>query len=106
MYDHVDARVLCSYLIHMARQESLVNGAMPLPEKNPAIGQVRCRLTPLQSPRVPHHHLLQRNSHRIASVAAEVLVRQKKNALATREGPLKGSTAIGRSANQPATLAT
>ena len=34
-----------------------------------------------------------------------MLVRQKENALAARESPLKGGAAIGRSAYQPAALA-
>ena len=46
-----------------------------------------------------------RNAHGEAGIAAQVLVGQKENALAAREGPLKGRARIGRGADQAAALA-
>ena len=54
---------------------------------------------------VPDDHLAERDPHCESGVAAQVLVGQKQDFLAAREGPIKGRARIGRGADQAAALA-
>jgi hypothetical protein len=107
MHDDLDAGILGAHLVHMAGQESA-----DAPRSGPSRAGCGWRRAvfsgpwpALQAPGVPDRHLLQRNAHRIAGVAAQVLVGQKQDALAARKGPLEGCARIGRGADQPAALA-
>jgi hypothetical protein len=103
--DDLDAGILGAHLIDVAGQKALMDGAVALPEQDAAGGELLLRLAPLNGPRVPDRHLVQRNAHGVAGVAAQVLVGQKEDALAAGEGPLEGGAGVGRGADQPAALA-
>ena len=52
--------------------------------------------------RIPDHHLLKRNSHAVAGVAAQVLVGNEQAFLAARERPLHHLARVRRRAHRPA----
>ena len=103
--DDLDAGILGAYLVNVAGEKTLMNRAVALPEQDAAGRQALLRLAALQAPRIPDRHLLQRNSHGISGVAAEVLIGQKEDALTAGKGPFHGGAGAGRGADQPAALA-
>ena len=55
--------------------------------------------------RIPKRHLFERDAHRLAGVAAEMLVGKEEGTLATREGPLENLGRVRRGADDAAVLA-
>ena len=102
MNDDLNAGILGAHLIDVAGQKAQMDGAVALPEQDAAVCKALLRLAPLQAPRVPNHHFVQRNPHGVAGVAAQVLIGQKQYPLAAGKGPLKGRVSIGGGADQPA----
>ncbi len=102
MDDDLDAGIFGAHLVDVAGQKALMDGAMALPEQNAAGREALGTFTSRQGPRVPDGHLIERDSHGVAGVAAQVLVGQEEDALASREGPPEGSAGVGRGADQAA----
>ena len=94
MDDDLNAGVLGAHPIDMAGQEALMDGAVALPEQNAAGGEALLRLATLNRPWIPEHHLVERNAHGVASVAAQVLVGKEENALTVLKGPLEGGAGV------------
>ena len=55
--------------------------------------------------RIPHDHLVERHTHLVRGVAAEMLIGQKENALAALPRPSQRRRAVGRRADDTAALA-
>src|SRR5438874_1937278 len=77
---------------------------MALPKDDLGLAQSRWRNASHDHVGVPDHALLQRNSHSIGCVAAQVLIRKKEDLFIAFQRPLECSCGIGRGAYQPSAL--
>src|SRR5262249_10636791 len=90
----------------MFGQKALVNRAVSFPENDFRVAQSLWRAPAPREVRIPDHHLSQRDSHSIASIAAQVLIGKKDNLGSLAEPPSECARRIRRCTYQPAMLAT
>src|SRR5713226_10326580 len=88
MGDDANARMLAADALDLLRSEALVHGAVALPQNNARTANRFRRVSAKFLVRIPHDHLLERDAHAIAGVAAEVLVGEEENFFARLEGPV------------------
>src|SRR2546430_17358926 len=85
---------------------SLVHGTITLPEDDArALNRFQC-VSAKFLVGIPNNHLLDRDAHAIAGVAAEVLVGKEENFFAALEGPLHDRGGVGAGADRTAMLAS
>src|SRR5215469_15352485 len=87
MNDDANAGLFASDRIDVLGEEALMDRAVALPENDlrlrEGLGAVPAELLE----RVPDNHLAERNSHTVAGVAPQMLIRQEENLLAARKSP-------------------
>src|SRR5258708_9733646 len=91
-----------SKLLYVVRLEHLMHRAMASPEQNPAGGNGLFGVSAHRFAGVPDHHFVERNAHGAGRVAAQMLVRGKKNTAALGERPVEYSAGVGAGANDSA----
>src|SRR5207245_11776208 len=105
MGNDADAGMLVADACHLLRGEALVYGTIALPQDDARIAH-RFRTVPAEFlVRAPDDHLLERNAHAIADVAADVLVGREANFFPGFESPLQNCGRVGTGANGAAVLA-
>src|SRR5260370_42428184 len=97
--------MLAADALNLLRGEALVHGAVAFPEDDArAVDRFR-RVSAKFLVRIPDDHLLPRDAHAIAGVAAEVLVGDKQDFFAPFQGPFHDSGPGRTLADRTATLA-
>src|SRR5205807_9757679 len=104
MHYDLDVWILGSDSVDMLRQEALVYRAVAFPKNNLGLAQFGGGDASHNHVRVPDHALLQRNSHGIRRIAAQMLIGKKEDLFITLQRPLEGPHRVGRCAYQSATL--
>ena len=92
-------------LLDLFDGEALVGAAVALPEDDAGALELPLRVAAEGQAPVPRHHLLKRDAHLVAGVAAEVLVGEEEDLLATLEGVLKRLWGVAGGADDALTLA-
>src|SRR6266705_3492058 len=103
--DDANARMLAADALDLLRGEALVHGAVAFPENDARAADSFWRVSAKFLVRIPDDHLLERDAHAIAGVAAEVLVGEKQDFFAPFEGPFHDSGRVGTCADRAAPLA-
>src|SRR5437879_12412734 len=99
MGNDADAGMLVADACHLLRGEALAYGTIALPQDDARIAH-RFRTVPAEFlVRVPDNHLLERNAHAIAGVAADVLVGKEEKFFAGFESPRQNRDAVGSGEN-------
>ncbi len=88
--------------VDLLRGEALVNGAIALPQNDARGADGFRRVSAKLLVGIPDDHLLERNAHTIAGVAAKVFVGEEENFFAGLEGPFHDFGGIGTGADRPA----
>src|ERR1700674_1632926 len=104
MDDHADAGMLAADALDLLRREALVHRAVALPENNARVANLFRRVHTALLVGSPNDHFVERDAHAIAAVAAEVLVGEEKNFLATFESPLHDRGGVGTGTNRATVL--
>src|SRR5258708_3771266 len=100
--DDANAGMLAADALDLLRREALVHGAIALPEDDArAVDRFRSVSAKLLI-RIPDDHLLERDAHTIAGVAAKVFVGEEENFFAALEGPFHDFGGIGTGADRAA----
>src|ERR1700682_162120 len=87
MHDYANTRVCAPNALNVLRLEALMNRAVALPQDDASLANRLRRIAPEILIRIPHDHLVERDTHAKSSVAAKVFVRQKEDFLAAFESP-------------------
>src|SRR5438552_14261675 len=103
--DDANARMLAADAFDLLSGEALVNGAIALPKDDARVANRFRRLSAKILVGIPDDHLVKRDAHAIAGVAAKVLVWKEENFLATLESPVHDSRGVGAGADRAAVLA-
>src|SRR5712664_1722312 len=104
MRDDANAGMLAADALDLLRREALVHGAIALPEDDARAANRFRRVSAKFLVGIPNDHLLERDAHAIAGVAAEVLVGKEENFFARLEGPVHDRGGIGTGADRAAML--
>src|SRR6267378_3836137 len=104
--DDANAGMLAANALHLLRGEALVHGAVALPENDARVANRFRRVSTQFLVRIPDDHLIERDAHAIASVAAKVFVGKEENFFAGFEGPFHDGSRVGAGADRAAILAS
>src|SRR5260370_6837711 len=97
--------MLAADALNLLRGEALVHGAVAFPEDDARAADRFRRVSAKFLVRIPDDHLLERDAHAIAAVAAKVLVGEEEDFFAPLEGPFHDSARVGTCADRTALLA-
>src|SRR4051812_5729707 len=97
--------MLRTQLLNLADREPDMDRAVPFPEDDPRLVDVVWRNSAPDFVRIPDNHLVERYSHLVSGVAAEMLIRKKQDLLAALPRPFQGSRCVRRRADHTAALA-
>src|SRR6266852_8232770 len=100
--DDANARMFAADAVDLLRGETLVNGAIALPQNDARGADGFRRVSTKLLIRVPNDHLFEGNAHAVARVAAKVFVGEEENFFAALEGPFHDFGGIGTGADRPA----
>src|SRR5215469_16767059 len=105
MNDDANAGLFASDRVDVLGAEALMDRAVALPENDLRLRE-GLRAVPAEFlERVPDNHLVEWNSHAVAGVAPEMLIRQKEDLLAALKSPFHDLGRVGACANRAAMLA-
>src|SRR6267378_2568653 len=103
--DDANAGMLAADALHLLRRETLVYGAVALPENDARVAnRFRC-VSAKFLVRIPDDHLIERDAHAISGITAKVFVGEEENFFAGLEGPLHDGGGVGTGADRAAILA-
>src|SRR6266436_218798 len=103
--DDANAGMLAADALHLLRRETLVHGAVALPENDARAANRFRRVSAQFLVRIPDDHLIERDAHSVPGVATKVFVGKEENFFAGFEGPLHDGGGVGTGADRAAILA-
>ena len=104
MNDHLAVRKLLPEIVDMDGLKHLVHAAVALPENQLCPLDCFASIAAVGLKRIPDNHLLARQPHLIGRIAAQMLVGEEENLLASGPTPFNDRSGIGRRAGNPAVL--
>src|SRR5690606_11462390 len=106
MRDHQAIRMLSAESGDILLTEHLVHRAMSLPQQNSSVLDLFLTQTAHGQIRIPHRHLLQRNSHLVTRPSSKVLVWEEQHFFTLSECPFDDLWCVRRGTNDPAMFTT
>src|SRR5260370_9763472 len=97
--------MLAADALNLLRGEALVHGAVAFPEDDARAADRFRRVSAKFLVRIPDDHLLERDTHAIAGVAAKVLVGEEEDFFAPLETPFHDGGRAGTGPDRAAPLA-
>src|SRR5882724_1582729 len=105
MGDDADAGMLAADAVDLLGREALVHRAVALPENDAGVADGFRRISAVFLVGVPNDHLIERDAHAIAGIAAEVFVGEEENFFAGLERPFHDFRGVGAGADRAAMFA-
>src|SRR5947209_20261129 len=89
MHDDTNTGVPGAHVVHVLRQEPLMNRAMTLPKNYSRLAYALGPKTAVDQIRIPDSHLVERDTQVVSGVASKMLVGQEKQRTVYRESALE-----------------